>query len=435
MTAAFDINDSLKVQPLEKQSPQLFNSLTKSDWQALSAKTATKGAGEPASGELSFDGDIYGQNLTKATASLSADEKALKSDSKDSSEYTKDLAKLSTDEGTLRKDVFALKDASPTFADFSKTMEADHAALKNVADGLWNMGLKSQASDTTAYYPLSHYQNQFPNKGTGSGGGSGGDQGAGGGTGSGSGSGSGGTGTGDGGGSGNGDGGTAGSPPPADSTEISGLSIANQKPDVLAKDIGGIQGNSSSITATQEGSDQIGITMKGGATSSSYGDGLLLNGVHNATTDQNVPQTIQLNENFSFTQAQLNTDLELEKDVENVDGVGGTQINTQTGEVDVWNLAGSDWVKAGSLGGPLVAGKTYNLQIDEQDNSNGTVTYTGYDIDGKNLLSSAKTFGDKPLGWAPGDYIQTQLDFKGGLAANSVTGVTESNETLYVKNA
>jgi hypothetical protein len=170
--------------------------------------------------------------------------------------------------------------------------------------------------------------------------------------------------------------------------------------------------------------------MKGG----SWGDGLLLNGVHNATTDQNVGQTLQLNKTFSFSQAQLNNLNEYENDIVNSKGVQGTQINVHTGEVDVWNAADSKWQDVGSFGGPLVAGKTYSLQVDAQDNANGTMTYTGYDIDGKNLISSPATFGDKPLGWAPGDYVQTQLDFLGNVPNGSTTGVTESDESLYVQN-
>jgi hypothetical protein len=50
---------------LEDQSHHLLNSLSLSDWQEFSARTATKGAGEPASGEISFENDIYG---TKNTA-------------------------------------------------------------------------------------------------------------------------------------------------------------------------------------------------------------------------------------------------------------------------------------------------------------------------------------------------------------------------------
>jgi hypothetical protein len=50
---------------LEDQSHNLFNSLSLSDWQSFSSKAACKGSGEPTSGELSFESDIYG---TKDTA-------------------------------------------------------------------------------------------------------------------------------------------------------------------------------------------------------------------------------------------------------------------------------------------------------------------------------------------------------------------------------
>ena len=45
---------------LEDQSHNLFNSLSLGDWQSFSAKAACRGTGEPASGELSFESDIYG---------------------------------------------------------------------------------------------------------------------------------------------------------------------------------------------------------------------------------------------------------------------------------------------------------------------------------------------------------------------------------------
>lgn len=49
-------------------------------------------------------------------------------------------------------------------------MESYHHELKSVANELWGMGLKSQASDTTAYFPLSHYEHEFRNRsGSGSG--------------------------------------------------------------------------------------------------------------------------------------------------------------------------------------------------------------------------------------------------------------------------
>jgi hypothetical protein len=44
---------------LEDQSHHLFNSLSLGDWQSFSAKAACKGTGEPTSGELSFEDDIY----------------------------------------------------------------------------------------------------------------------------------------------------------------------------------------------------------------------------------------------------------------------------------------------------------------------------------------------------------------------------------------
>jgi hypothetical protein len=428
MTAIFDANDTTKPQALEQLAAPLINSLTPNDWKAFQPKPLSTDTSSTAT-TLSFDNDIYGKALSKDASNLSADLKALQSEPKagtapkDAVARTSELAKLNSDEKTLHNDVMDFKAAAPDFNTFSTTMQAEHGALKTVADGLWKMGLKDQASETTAYFPLSHYEKYFAGKG-GSGGGGTGTGGGDGGTGTGGGGGGGGGGT------GGGDGG--GTPPAPGSTEITGLSTANQRADILAKDIAGT-GLVKSITATQEGANQIGITMTGADSSSSYGNGLLLNEVHNSVTDQNADQTIQENKNFSFTQAQLNNLDWYENDINNAKGMHGTQINVHTGEVDVWNDASSNWVKAGSFGGPLVAGKTYSLQIDAHD-SNGQITYDDYKIDGQNLLNGTYSYAQKPLGWAPGDYIQTQLDFKGGLPGNSVTGVTEGDETLYVKN-
>jgi len=167
MTYLQEATDNTKTQSPQKPTPQLYNSISKSDWQML--QTPKSGTGEPASGQLSMDGDIYSQNVKTAVSSLSADEKALKGDTKGSSAYQQDLTKLSTDEKTLRTDVFALKDHSATYADFTNAMEPNHAALKSIANGLYGMGLKDQASQTTAYFPLDHYEHDWSKSG-GSGG-------------------------------------------------------------------------------------------------------------------------------------------------------------------------------------------------------------------------------------------------------------------------
>jgi hypothetical protein len=83
---------------LENQSHNLFNSLSLSDWQAFSAKAACKGSGEPASGELSFESDIYGR-----------------------------------------------KDSAPNLNNFENILNPICATLKADADTLWKMGTGVQA--------------------------------------------------------------------------------------------------------------------------------------------------------------------------------------------------------------------------------------------------------------------------------------------------
>jgi hypothetical protein len=88
---------------LEDQSHNLLNSLSLSDWQEFSARTATKGIGEPASGEISFEKDIYG---TKNTA--------------------------------------------PSLNNFENIMNPICATLKADADTLWQMGTQAQPGEATA---------------------------------------------------------------------------------------------------------------------------------------------------------------------------------------------------------------------------------------------------------------------------------------------
>lgn len=102
---------------------------------------------------------------------------ALKHSERGGSEYKAAQKSLKADEQALKHDVFDLKDKSADFKSFAGVMSQYHHDLKNVATVLWKMGYKSEASQTTAYYPLSHYEHEFAERkhhGGGSGGGSGG---------------------------------------------------------------------------------------------------------------------------------------------------------------------------------------------------------------------------------------------------------------------
>ena len=382
---------------LEDQTHNLLSSLSLSDWQAQSARVATKSTGEPATGQVSFDSDIYSSNLNKAVSSITSDEKAFKGDTKGSAAQTKDLATLNTDETNLHNDVMSLKNAAPTFTDFSNVMNPVHTTLKADATGLWQMGLKTQASDTTAYFPLSQYAKDFSDKGGGGGGGTGGGSG----------------------------------------TDYNLDNNAKQPVNTIASQIGGT-GDITSTSLTQTAPD----TLKYSATGGSYGDALWRSDMQ--TPQANAAKNIDLSENFTLSSTELKNDHEIEKDIvvqkkDGSFGTVGTQINPQTGEVDYWNTVTSHWVNEGSLG-PLQANKDYNLKIDATVNdtgnpSTGSYTYTNYSLNGDKLNSTENTFATKKLAspWTPGVYIQTQLDLGSVPKGTSQTAsLTESGEVVNV---
>ncbi|HEY9774386.1 MAG TPA: hypothetical protein V6C81_11345 [Planktothrix sp.] len=430
--------------PSATKDRSTYQSISKNEWQSFSAGSTA--AADAAPNDELVAPSAYGNQsasaatdatstsspnqqagpLDSVTKSLQSDAAALKTETKGSASYDKTVDQLNSDESTLHSDVQNFLQSSAkdsNYVTFSNALEGYHSALKSVATDLWDMGLKNQASETTAEYPLSHYQKYFKQSGSGSGGDGGGGTGSGGGS----------TG-GDGGGTGSGGSASGDNPaPPSGSTEVNNLLSDTQKANINKGEIGG-SGNIDSMTATPTGSNSDEITMKAAAGSGDWGDGLLLNSIHNSTTDQNVGQTLQLNKTFSFTQSQLDNLNEYENDINNATGMHGTQINVKTGAVDAWDAANSKWMQVGSFGGPLKAGVDYNLQIDTHDNADGSITYDGYYLNGKNTMESPVTVGGKPLHWAAGDYIQTQLDFDGSTPGGSETGVTESNESLYVKN-
>jgi hypothetical protein len=362
------------------------------------AKATTATAKAPPEADESYN--TARQNLTKAITNLSADEKALQSNPKD----TKKLAQLKTDEQTLHNDILTgLKGASSNFADFSQPLQAAHSELKSIATGLWKMGLKSEASDTTAYFPLSNYKHEFGDGGKGKG---------------------------------------PGDPPPPPPPPGGATEYALNGPEhvnSIAKQIGG-SGDFQSASATYSGNTEH-LLVTGG----SDDDVCFMQGVKTSQTDN--PGTIQhvtMEEGFSFTQSSLNNLHEYENDLPTGAPKGcadasemmATQINVHTGQLDIGGPDGGWGVKdAGNLGGPIVAGKEYQLEIGMTiDQATHTATMDSYDINGVNLLKAPITFKDIPLGWGAGDFCQTQLDLKKGCANGTTVGVTEYDKRLYVSD-
>jgi hypothetical protein len=468
MTVSSVPNDMIK-QPLESTQPAettpLTNQLSYADFQSV-FPTSTKGTGEATSGQfLSFDNDIYAKSEPKAAANqssdanpanspataspessqdlaglnknintdisnLSADEKALKSASTDksSSTYKTDLDKLDKDEQSLHTDVMGfLKDSVSTsnYKDFSATLEADHPELKSIAEGLDHMGLQPEASETTAYYPLSHYQHYFDKVGS------------------------------------TGPGGPGGPPeggyqikPPTGSTNDTGLETASaQHVNTIPEQIGGT-GGVTSATATQDGpaSDQtVTYSETGGGTyvdakgqtKNNYSDALW-RADDNSATALGAKQ-VQLDTTFEMTASQLKNTSEIEKDivVQKADGTHatiGTQINTKNGDVDFWNSQSHEWVHEGSVTGgkALTADTKYTLQLgatisDDGNAKDSTYTYDYYSLNGNKLDATSNTFHAGISNWQPGVYIQTQVD-EGVLPKGSVAGFTESNEQLWISD-
>ncbi len=402
----------------ERDGLDFQRAISKDDWEQHSCKTKQSLKDVP--NTLSFDNDIYvshtNQTLNKTVADLQHDVSTLEHSRKGGEHYNEALSELHADEAQLKKDVFSLKDKSSDFQSFSGVMNQYHDELKSVATELWHMGLKSEASQTTAYYPLSHYEHEFKERAKPGGGGKGGNTGGGG------------TGGDTGGGGTGGDTGGGGTKPPNGATAFTGLDNANnEKPDIKPGDIGG-NGGITSIHADQNGNDSVNFSMTGAG----WGDGLWLTSIKNPVTEQNKNFKVQLDTTFSMTASQLANNHEIEKDIAGPWGIAGTEINPHTGQVDFWDAAGSKWVNVGSLG-PLEANKKYDLQLNVTSMGNpdsGTFSYDNYSLNGQKLNASQNTFHDKNLGWAPGLYIQTQLDLPGN--PTGAAGITESNQTLYV---
>ncbi|HEY9677669.1 MAG TPA: hypothetical protein V6C76_06655 [Drouetiella sp.] len=410
--------DSNFEQTKVSENPQLVASsaLTKEDWESqrpLSEKSSSQS--EKSVTHLVFDDSIYASHgntsLDQDANNLRSDLIALSTSTKGSAKYDAALDGLNTDEKTLNKDVMGLVHSSKDFQSLTSVMDKYHAEFKDVAQKLWSMGLRDEASETTAYYPLSHYEKYFANKGGGTGG-TGGTGGGGDGSGSG----------------GDGSGGNGVIPPDSGAQKITGLdSAGNEAPNMKASQIGG-SGSVESYSASQNGADSINFSLTGKA----WTDGLWRTDVKTAATEKNKDYTVQLDDKFSLTASQLANTNEIEKDIEGPWGMAGTQINTKTGEVDYWDSKNSDWVDVGKLG-PLKANTEYDLQLgvhSSGDPNKGNYTFDYYSLNGEKLQASKSTFDDKDLHWAPGLYIQTQLDLPG--KPTGAAGMTESDQELYV---
>ena len=135
----------------------------KSQPEAQTAKASTSDT-PTTSGESTVTSNDLKQ-LNSSISNLKTDETALGKDP----QSAQDLSKVNADETTLRTNelnYMHASAASSTFAEYSQSMAGTHAELKNVAVGLWNMGQKADAKQTTAYFPTSNYEKYF-NKSTG----------------------------------------------------------------------------------------------------------------------------------------------------------------------------------------------------------------------------------------------------------------------------
>jgi hypothetical protein len=218
------------------------------------------------------------------------------------------------------------------------------------------------------------------------------------------------------------------------------------------KEIGGVKGGAIAMSSTPI-TEVNGTPLPKGVvgdqvafTGNPNGDGLLTKSVKTPVTQNpGKIQTITMTESFELpTQADVNGIHELENDLPTGAPKGSpdasemiaSQINVHTGQLDIDGPQGGWEAKdVGSLGGPLVAGKEYQLEISATENQiNHTVTVNGYYINGKNLLSKPLTFADKSLNWGPGNFIQTQIDLQPNVAKDTTVHLDEFNKTLWILN-
>lgn len=133
----------------------------KSQPEAQTAQTAKASASDTptTSGDATQTANDFKQ-LNSSISNLKADETALSKDP----HSAQDLSKVNADETSLRTNelnYMHASAASSTFAEYSQSMAGTQGELKNVAVGLWNMGQKADASQTTAYFPTSNYEKYF----------------------------------------------------------------------------------------------------------------------------------------------------------------------------------------------------------------------------------------------------------------------------------
>jgi hypothetical protein len=100
------------------------------------------------------------KQLNSSISNLTADTSALAK----APTSAQDLAKVNADEKTLRTselNYMHASAASSTFDAYSKSMAATQPELSKDALSLWKMGQKTDASQTTSYFPTSHYEKYF----------------------------------------------------------------------------------------------------------------------------------------------------------------------------------------------------------------------------------------------------------------------------------
>jgi hypothetical protein len=325
--------------------------------------------------------------LNSSIGDLKADETALAK----APTSTQDLSKVNDDEKSLRTNELAYmhaSSASTTFAAYSQSMASDKPELTNIATGLWKMGQKSDASQTTSYFPTSNYEKYFNNGSTGTG------------------------------------------PNPGDPSLKNETSYTNMQDDTWNKnlkagEIGGTGINPDMQLSTS--GNKMTATMSGGG----YTDGLISN-------------TQKLNPNDNTVQLNYDVNVKAGSDLHCLEDDAAITTGKQADGKVLTAMAASQFVmdpKTGEMS--FDTSGTNHQWVDAindipmpKDGTNMDVSmtvkmvgnnyeYTGLNVDGKSyaINSADSTFAMTqigPKGWTP-DTIHTQLQQDLGAAGGSST--------------
>ncbi|SRR5579885_23927 len=411
----FEVHDGSN-RPDSAADRSLHGSLSRQDWQQFCDNQKNNRGGSSSSsssndGFLTFDNSCYGNHgnnpLSKDAGALRQDVEGLKGLGKGSQAYDKALAKLNTDEMQLRKDVFSFKDGSTDYQSFAKTMESYHKELKSIANDLWGMGLKQQASDTTAYYPLSHYKHEFDERGKHPGHQPPGE----------------------------------GTPPPPEGNPPPPIGNPGQPgnpgdnpppgiPGGTLNNLDGVQGWTKNLNDGEIGGSGnvqgIDLTPGPGGTldyhsrMGAYGDTLISKPVQFNAGDN----TFQMNMDFNRSSATAGNTQCLEQDMVITNGSGmqavaGSQFDLSQKAppgmcwFQTWDTKTSHWMNAALVPVPT-PDQMHNMSMTVKLNGDNTYTYTNLNLDGKTYALQNNTFEMKQSNWKRNEVIfQLQEDANG----------------------